>query len=162
MDITFTADEESSGQTNRTSIIMYYQQTTTDCSDWQIQHYLHVYCWQLLSSHSDWHEGCLTVHLPHEIMWNANLMQQGKFIDVFLAQHVPETCRAKNTSLKLPCCIKLAFHITSDWHFWHYLHAFCWQLSWTTLTDRSNITYMYIADSYCPATLTDRSKIVEE
>jgi len=22
-----------------------------------------------------------------------------------------ETCRAKNTSIKLPCCIKLAFHI---------------------------------------------------
>jgi len=26
---------------------------------------------------------------------------------------VPETCRAKNTSIKLPCCIKLAFHIIS-------------------------------------------------
>ena len=25
--------------------------------------------------------------------------------------YVPETCRAKNTSIKLPCCIKLAFHI---------------------------------------------------
>jgi len=37
-------------------------------------------------------EGYLTVHLPHEIMWNANLMQQGNFIDI------------------LPCCIKLAFH----------------------------------------------------
>jgi len=24
---------------------------------------------------------------------------------------VSETCRAKNTSIKLPCCIKLAFHI---------------------------------------------------
>jgi len=36
-------------------------------------------------------EGCLTVHLPHEIMWNANLMQQGKFIDVFLARHVSGT-----------------------------------------------------------------------
>ena len=24
---------------------------------------------------------------------------------------VPETCRAKNISIKLPCCIKLAFHI---------------------------------------------------
>jgi len=98
-----------------------------------------------------------------EIMWNANLMQQGNFIHVFLALHVsaayatssgaldaelqhmvfctefvggwwsweplrklcvwcgrtihttyaaayaPETCRAKNTSIKLPCCIKLAF-----------------------------------------------------
>jgi len=26
---------------------------------------------------------------------------------------VPETCRAKNTSMKLPCCNKLAFHIIS-------------------------------------------------
>ena len=28
-------------------------------------------------------EGCLTVHLPHEIIWNANLMQLGNFINVF-------------------------------------------------------------------------------
>ena len=112
-------------------------------------------------------EGYLTAHLPHEIKWNANLMQLGNFIDVFLARHVsgtyvhhqgheilctapsapykrptqrlsrpppiqklgtenhmlqlnisclwwwtyvPETCRAKNTSIKLPSCIKLAFH----------------------------------------------------
>ena len=27
--------------------------------------------------------------------------------------YVPETCRAKNTSIKLPCCIKLTFHIIS-------------------------------------------------
>jgi len=27
--------------------------------------------------------------------------------------YVPETCRAKNTSIKLPCCIKLAFQIIS-------------------------------------------------
>ena len=33
-------------------------------------------------------KGCLTVHLPHEIKWNANLMQLGNFIDVFLARHV--------------------------------------------------------------------------
>ena len=36
-------------------------------------------------------EGCLTVHLPHEIIWNANLMQQGNFIDIFLARHVSGT-----------------------------------------------------------------------
>ena len=36
-------------------------------------------------------EGYLTVHLPHEIMWNANLMQQGNFIDMFLARHVSGT-----------------------------------------------------------------------
>jgi hypothetical protein len=31
------------------------------------------------------------MHLPHEIMWNANLMQVGNFIGVFLAQHVSGT-----------------------------------------------------------------------
>jgi len=36
-------------------------------------------------------EGFLTVHLPHEIMWNANLMQQRNFIDIFLARHVSGT-----------------------------------------------------------------------
>jgi len=36
-------------------------------------------------------EGCLTVHLPHELMCNANLMQLGNFIDVFLALHVSGT-----------------------------------------------------------------------
>jgi len=42
-------------------------------------------------------------------------MQQGSFIDVFLAvyvwAYVPGTCRAKNTSIKLPRCMKLAIHI---------------------------------------------------
>jgi len=28
--------------------------------------------------------------------------------------YVPETCRDKNTLIKLPCFIKLAFQITSD------------------------------------------------
>ena len=28
--------------------------------------------------------------------------------------YVPETCRAKNTLIKSPCCIKLAFQITSQ------------------------------------------------
>jgi len=36
-------------------------------------------------------EGCLTVHLPHEIKCNANLIQLGNFIDVFLARHVSGT-----------------------------------------------------------------------
>jgi len=35
--------------------------------------------------------GCLTVYLPHEITSNANLMQQGNFIGVFLARHVSGT-----------------------------------------------------------------------
>jgi len=29
--------------------------------------------------------------LLNEIMWNANLMQQGNFIDIFLARHVSGT-----------------------------------------------------------------------
>ena len=33
-------------------------------------------------------EGCLTMHLLHEIKWNANLMQLGNFIDVLLTRHV--------------------------------------------------------------------------
>jgi len=28
------------------------------------------------------------MHLPHEMKWNANLMQLGNFIDVLLARHV--------------------------------------------------------------------------
>ena len=36
-------------------------------------------------------KGCLTVHLPREITLNANLMQQGNFIGVFLARHVSGT-----------------------------------------------------------------------
>jgi len=31
------------------------------------------------------------VHLPHEIILNADLMQQGDFINVFLARHVSGT-----------------------------------------------------------------------
>jgi len=34
-------------------------------------------------------ECCLTVDLGHEIMWNANLMQLGYFIDVSLARNNP-------------------------------------------------------------------------
>jgi len=36
-------------------------------------------------------EGCLTLHLPHEITRNASLMQQGNFINVFLARPVSGT-----------------------------------------------------------------------
>jgi len=31
------------------------------------------------------------MHLPHDIMLNASLMQKGNFIDAFLAQHVSGT-----------------------------------------------------------------------
>ena len=118
-------------------------------------------------------EGCLTARLLLEITWNANLMQLGNFINVFLVQHVsgtyahnqqhwklscsiwfsapsfwmggglesrcvgrvygaenhmlqlnfqcswlwayvPETCWTKNTLIKLPCCIKLAFQVIAQ------------------------------------------------
>ena len=45
-----------------------------------------------VSKHEFWKiEGCLTVHLPHEIKLNANLMQLGNFIGVFLVRHVSGT-----------------------------------------------------------------------
>ena len=31
------------------------------------------------------------MHFPHVIMWNSNLIQQGNFIDIFLARHVSGT-----------------------------------------------------------------------
>ena len=36
-------------------------------------------------------EGCLTLQIRHEKIWNANLMQHGNFINVFLARHVSGT-----------------------------------------------------------------------
>jgi len=36
-------------------------------------------------------EGCSTAHLPHEINLNANLMQEGNFINEFLIRHVSGT-----------------------------------------------------------------------
>ena len=50
-------------------------------------------------------EGCLTIHLPCEIMWNANLMQQGNFINVFLAQHVSSTYAHHQEHWMLSCSI---------------------------------------------------------
>ena len=50
-------------------------------------------------------EGCLTVHLPREKMWNANLMQQGNFIDIFLARHVSGTCTHHQEHYILSCRI---------------------------------------------------------
>ena len=32
---------------------------------------------------------------------------------LLMRAYVPETCRAKNTAIKLSCCIKLAFHFIS-------------------------------------------------
>ena len=50
-------------------------------------------------------EGCLTMHLPHEIIWNANLMQQGDFINVFLARHVSGTYAHHQELQTLSCSI---------------------------------------------------------
>jgi len=50
-------------------------------------------------------EGCLTVHLPHEITWNANLMQQGNFINVFLARHFSGTYAHHQEQWMLCCSI---------------------------------------------------------
>jgi hypothetical protein len=33
----------------------------------------------------------IKIYFKYEIMWNANVMQQGNFIDVFLARHVSGT-----------------------------------------------------------------------
>jgi len=48
-------------------------------------------------------EGCLTVHLPHEITWNANLKQHGNFINVFLARHISGT-NAHHQEHWMVCC----------------------------------------------------------
>jgi len=45
------------------------------------------------------------VHLPREIMWNPNLMQEGNFIDVFLARHVPGTYAHHQEHRMLSCSI---------------------------------------------------------
>ena len=46
---------------------------------------------KIYTNYYDTLEGCLTVHFSHEIKRNANLMQIGNFIDVFLARHVSGT-----------------------------------------------------------------------
>jgi len=50
-------------------------------------------------------EGCLTMHLPHEIMWNTNVTQQGNFIDKFLARHVSGTYAHHQEHYMLSCSI---------------------------------------------------------
>jgi len=50
-------------------------------------------------------ERCLTVHLPHEIILNANLMQQDNFINVFLARHVSGTYAHHQEQWMLSCSI---------------------------------------------------------
>ena len=45
------------------------------------------------------------MHLPHEIMWNANLMQQGNFIDISLARHVSGTYAHHQQHQMMSCSI---------------------------------------------------------
>ena len=58
-------------------------------------------------------EGCLTVHLPREIMWNAILMEQGNFIGVFLARRVLGTYAHHQEHWMLSCSIR--FYAPSFW-----------------------------------------------
>jgi len=58
-------------------------------------------------------EGYLTVHLPHEIKWNANLMQLCNFIDVFLARHVSGIHTHHQENYMLSCSIW--FSVPSFW-----------------------------------------------
>jgi len=70
----------------------------------------------IIQNHSSYKpqcEGCLTVHLPHEITWNANLMQQGNFINVFLARHV-SGIYAHHQEHWMLCCSKW-FSAPSFW-----------------------------------------------
>jgi len=45
------------------------------------------------------------VHLPREIMWNANLMQKRNFIDILLARHVSGTYAHHQEHLMLSCSV---------------------------------------------------------
>jgi len=55
--------------------------------------YLEIYiCNLTLQQVGERFEGCLTVHLPHEMKWNAKLTLQGNFIGIFLARHVSGKC----------------------------------------------------------------------
>ena len=53
------------------------------------------------------------MHLPHEIILNANLMQQGNFINVFLARHVSGTYAHHQEHQMLSCSIR--FSAPSFW-----------------------------------------------
>ena len=73
-------------------------------------------------------EGCLTMHLPHEIMWNANLVQQGNFIDVFLAQHVSgPSSGALDVELQhMVFCTEFS----DGWWSWEPLRGSCVRCGW--------------------------------
>jgi len=47
------------------------------------------------------------------MMWNANLMQQGNFIDIFIARHVLGTCAHQQEHEMLSCSLR--FSAPSFW-----------------------------------------------
>jgi len=74
--------------------------------------FLHrVFGWVVVLSAAAWvmctvrmvHGTIRTVHMTHATQLN--------ILGSWWWAYVPETCRAKNTSIELPICIKLAFHI---------------------------------------------------
>ena len=78
-------------------------------------------------------EGCLTVHLPHEIKWNANLMQLGNFIDVFLARHVSGTYYVRPSSGALDVELQHMVFCTEfldGWWSWEPLCRSCLRCGW--------------------------------
>ena len=63
----------------------------------------------------------------HEIMWNANLMQQGNFIDVFLTRHVSGTYAHHQEHYILSCSIWFSAPFLDGW----------WWSSAQTIYDRT-------------------------
>ena len=50
-------------------------------------------------------EGSAQMSHPYEMMWNANLVHQGNFIDIFLARHVSGTYAHHQEHQMLSCSI---------------------------------------------------------
>ena len=95
-----------------------YIRPSSGASDVELQHM--VFCtefldgwwsWELLCSGSqDHHPSKKSVQKNISCSSTSNDPADGRM-------YVPETCRAKNTSIKLPCFIKMAFQIIS-WGRW--------------------------------------------
>jgi hypothetical protein len=54
---------------------------------------------------------------------------------------LPEICRAKKTSIKLPCCIKLAFQIISVTAFIHQISCLAWME--VKLNANNELSFLY-------------------
>ena len=90
---------------SRTIVWFRFSLTSFYCT-WNRQHFI---------QHKVRIEGLLTARLPHEIIWNANLMQQGNFSDVFLARHVSGTYAHHQEHYILSCSIWFWFSAPSFW-----------------------------------------------